>query len=102
MAADVVRDNERLPALFIGHVLEHAAVGVRRGKDVLLGLFRAVFCLQQAAEHPERKRRLKRCAGFGDHVQVKVQIAQFLEQMHQRVRGPVSYTHLTLPTNSRV
>ena len=85
--ADVVRDDERLPALFIRHVLEHAAVGVRRGEDVFFGLFRAVLCLQQAAEHPECERRFERGAGLGDNVQVKVQIAQLLEQMHQRVRG---------------
>ena len=84
--ADVVRDDERLPALFIGHVLEHTAVGVRRGEDVFFGFFRAVLCLQQAAEHPECECRLERGAGFGDHVQVKIQIAQFLEQMHQRIR----------------
>ena len=85
--ADVVRDDERLPALFIRHVLEHAAVGVRRGEDVLFGLFRAVLCLQQTAEHPECERGLERGAGLGDDVQVKVQIAQLLEKMHQRVRG---------------
>ena len=84
--ADVVRHDEGLPALFVRHVLEHAAVGVRRGENVLFGLLRTVLCLQQAAEHPERERGLERCAGFGDDVQVKVQIAQLLEQMHQRVR----------------
>ena len=68
-------------------MLEHTAVGVRRGEDVFFGFFRAVLCLQQAAEHPECECRLERGAGLGDDVQVKVQIAQFLEQMHQRVRG---------------
>ena len=62
-------------------------MGVRRGEDVFFGFFRAVLCLQQAAEHSECECRLERGAGLGDDVQVKVQIAQFLKQMHQRVRG---------------
>ena len=84
--ADVIGHDERLPALFIGHLLEHAAVGVRRGEDVLFGLLRAVLCLQQTAEHPECERGLKCRAGLGHDVDVKIQIAQFLEQVHQRVR----------------
>ena len=84
--ADVVGHDECLPALFVGHLLEHTAVGVRRGEDVLFGLLRAVLCLQQTAEHPECERGLKCCAGLGHDVNVKIQIAQFLEQVHQRVR----------------
>ena len=84
--ADVVGHDERLPALLVGHLLEHAAAGVRRGEDVLFGLLRAVFCLQQAAEHPECERGLERCAGLGNDVEVKIQIAQLLEQVHQCIR----------------
>ena len=84
-AAHVVGHDKGLPALFVRHGLKHALVRVRRGDDALFGLFRAVLCVEQAAEHAECERWLQRCAGFGDHVQVKVHFAQLVKQEHQRV-----------------
>ena len=86
-AAHVVGNDEGLPAGLVGHALENAAVRVRGGDDALGRLLGAVLGLEQAAEHAEGEGGLERRAGFGDHVDLKILLAQLFEQALQGVGG---------------
>ena len=85
-SAHVSGYGEALPALGVGHGAQHAAGGVRRGKDVALG-GGAVFLLEHGAEHAEGDRGLERGAGLGDDVHVKVVVAELLDDAVEVVRA---------------
>ena len=85
-AAHIVGHHKALPAPVVGQGLEGAAFGVGGGEDVLVSLD-AVLPGQQLPEDAEGGGGLQGGAGLGDHVHVKVLIAQLIQGVPQSVGG---------------
>ncbi len=85
--AHVVRNDESLVALARRQRLEGAARLVGRAVDALRGARLAVFLFQQAAEDAERHGRLRRGAGFGDHVDGNVFTLADFQHIGERGRA---------------
>ena len=84
-AAHIVGHHKAGPALGVGQGLEHAAVGVGGGENVLVSLI-AVLLLQQLTEDTEGDRRLQGGAGLGDDVHVEILVAQLLQNVAEIIR----------------
>ena len=73
--ADVVGDYEALPAVLLCKAVEHAFVLVGGGEYMLIRLVAVLLC-EYIAEDAEGDRGLKRRAGLGNDVHIKVHVAE--------------------------
>ena len=84
--ADVVRHNEALPAVLLCKAVEHALVLVGGGEYMLVRLVAVLLC-EYLAEDAERDCGLKRRAGLGNDVHVKVHVAERGDRVADGVGG---------------
>ena len=83
-AADIIGNHKALPAVGVGQRLQHAAMRVGGGKD-MLSCIRAVLLVEQFAEDAEGDGGLQRGAGLGNDVHVEVAAAKLLDGIAQRI-----------------
>ncbi len=84
-AAHIVGDDERAPALFVGHGAQGTLPGVGDGHDFLVGSLFALLLLEQLTQQTEGDGRLGGSARFGNDYDAELLALQQLQQLSQVV-----------------